>query len=163
MRSRQPPRVRHTPPSSKLRPIRTMEPPVTTAAIPWEISWRKTTNSRNGYTRKVPQRRRATAARASGRTRRRGGVFTGDPASPAGLALAAELHHDVAAAGARVEVDEDDLLPRAQEEPAVLERHGQGGAEEAGPDVGVAVVVVPRLLVSIGDPAGSQALEGGGQ
>lgn len=53
-----------------------------------------------------------------------------------------------------VEVEEDNLLPGAKEQKAVLEGDGDGGAEERRPDVGEAVPVPPPGVMGVGDVLG---------
>jgi hypothetical protein len=92
------------------------------------------------------------------------------PAAPAARSargrvprLAGKLNDHLAAARMVVAVDQDHLLPRAQEKVTVGHGHHQRGSEEAGPHVGMAVAVVPRVLVVVAHGPGGQALQGGGQ
>ena len=51
--------------------------------------------------------------------------------------------------GAVVEVQQDDLLPSAETELAVLDRNGQGRPEEGSAQMGKTVVVAPAVVVVI--------------
>ena len=65
----------------------------------------------------------------------------------------------VRALGRVVEVHQDDLLPGAQHGPAGADRKHQGRPQQRGAHVGVAVAVVPGLLVRVGELRGHQPLE----
>ena len=60
---------------------------------------------------------------------------------------------------AKGKIDEDRLLVFAGEQAAVAEWEGQAGADQRGADMGMAVVVVPGLLVLVADVVGNQPLE----
>src|SRR6266498_1934392 len=61
--------------------------------------------------------------------------------------LAEELDNNLAAAGAVVEVDADDLLPHPDLQLAAVERDGDRRSDERSPDVAVAVGVVVTNVV----------------
>jgi len=59
----------------------------------------------------------------------------------------------------RVEIHQDDLLPGPKNQAPAFNRHGKGGPQQRGPDVGVPVIIVPGLLVLIAGGPGRDALE----
>jgi len=52
-------------------------------------------------------------------------------------------------AGAGVEVEEDDLLPRPQGETAVDDRDSQGGPHEGASDVRMTIVIAPAQMMAV--------------
>src|SRR3954465_7286571 len=66
---------------------------------------------------------------------------------------------DRAAAGARVEVHQDDLLPFACEQLPVTDRHSEPGSEQRAAYVTVAVVIIPSGFVLVVVIVGDQALK----
>ena len=56
---------------------------------------------------------------------------------------------DGAFAGADVALQQEHLLPGAQEEPALVDRHGQRRAEQGGLQMRMAVAVVPGPFVAV--------------
>src|SRR2546428_358355 len=63
--------------------------------------------------------------------------------------LSDNLHHDLALARTRVELEQHDLLPRAEEQLMVRERHGERWSEQRGADVTRSVVVAPSEMMTI--------------
>jgi len=66
------------------------------------------------------------------------------------LSFADDLDDQIAGAGTVVEVDEDDLLPGAEEHFAIGEGDGQGRPLQGGADVGGTVAVAPGQVVVVG-------------
>src|SRR5207248_9769731 len=73
--------------------------------------------------------------------------------------FADDLDHDLARARPRVELEEHDLLPRAGDEGAVDERHGERRPEHRGAHVARSVVVAPAEVMAIVAVAGREHLE----
>jgi hypothetical protein len=63
--------------------------------------------------------------------------------------LAAELADYFSVAGAHVEINENDLLPRSVHKAPPGKGHREGRADEGGSQVGVAIGVSPSLVVVI--------------
>ena len=61
-----------------------------------------------------------------------------------------QLHDELALAGAVVEIDKDDLLPRAQRQAAIDKWHGKRRPEQRRAHVGVTIAVAPACVVRIG-------------
>lgn len=80
-----------------------------------------------------------------------------------GKSGADDLHDDAAMPWPRVEVDENDLLPRSQRHGPVDHRHGEARTEQRRANVRVAVVIVPRPFVKIVAVFGRDSLERGRQ
>jgi hypothetical protein len=70
-----------------------------------------------------------------------------------------QLHDDLAHPGPRVELDQRDLLPRAEGQRAVDERDRQRRSDEGGAHVARSVVVAPALVVAVLVAARREALE----
>ena len=68
-------------------------------------------------------------------------------------------HGDAPLAGANVALQQEDLLPRAEHEPALFDGHGQARAEQGGLEVGMAVAVVPGPFVAILPAGRDQTVE----
>ena len=75
------------------------------------------------------------------------------------LSLSDHLHDNLAAPGAGVELDEHDLLPRAEGQRGADERDRQRRAEQRRPHVTRAVVVAPAQVMPVVAASGSQLFE----
>ena len=73
----------------------------------------------------------------------------GHPSFMIPLSFPDNRHHDLPLPRLDVAFQVEDLLPGAQDELAVADRHGQVRAEPTGLQVRVAVAVVPGLLVAV--------------
>ena len=75
--------------------------------------------------------------------RRQGPRTERNSESPA-PSLSDDRDGDGALPGPDVAFEQEHLLPGAQHQPSVRDRHGQAGAKQGGLEVRVAVAVVPR-------------------
>lgn len=69
------------------------------------------------------------------------------------------LHDDFALAASGVKVDEDYLLPRPQGHPLVGEGNRKARSEQRSPNMGMAIVVVPGLMMLVFGTPGRYPLE----
>src|SRR5215469_3302008 len=72
-------------------------------------------------------------------------------------------HHDVALAPANIAFQVKDLLPRPKNQLAIRDGHGQRRPEPCCLQVGVAVAVVPCLLVAVAAAGRDQLIQKRGQ
>jgi hypothetical protein len=70
------------------------------------------------------------------------------------------LKDNAASSRTGVEIDQDNLLPGAQQQSPIAKRDGQGGLAKSGSSMGEAVAVSPAAVVLIIQVPGDQALEG---
>src|SRR5215510_10837037 len=63
--------------------------------------------------------------------------------------LTGYLYNDLAPARSIIEIDQHNLLPGSEQQPAVLERHGQRASQQRSSDMRMAVAVVPGVFVVI--------------
>ena len=57
--------------------------------------------------------------------------------------------HNAATPRMKITLDEDDLLPSAEDAPAVSDRYGQRRAHQRRPEVGKSVTVTPPQIVMV--------------
>ena len=99
-------------------------------------------------------------ARRLGIARRPMGLgVSGGRCPPDENSLPYDGHGDAPLAGANVALQQEDLLPRAEHEPALFDGHGQARAEQGGLEVGMAVAVVPGPFVAILPAGRDQTVE----
>src|SRR3972149_9417224 len=72
-----------------------------------------------------------------------------------------DVEEEVAAAGAGVPVQQQDLLPGPQEELSLLNGKAEGETQEAGPQVGMGVFLSPGQVVAVLPLPGDQAFQEG--
>ena len=73
--------------------------------------------------------------------------------------LAEQLHNQAAISWPIIEIDQDNLLPGAENEMAVFERDAKGGAEHCRAHMSVAVAVPPGCIVVVGNAGGRKFFE----
>jgi len=72
---------------------------------------------------------------------------------------AGKLYHYFTSPRAVVEIDQDDLLPGSQEQPAAGKWDHQRWADQGSPDVGAAVVISPPEMVAVGAVGGRDLIQ----